>query len=99
MKQRKIKNNRKFSLLPMLILGVILADLVWEIWLSNLPQAEVDKLFIFFGLILARDQFATTLKPNISWSTQKNSWRFLVKKCGRLYCSYSKYQLFIKTRR
>jgi hypothetical protein len=87
-RQRVIKRNWKFNVVPKIILGVISILFVWEIvrinidkakaeawpWrLQLVPIAPIASLFgVFVVLILARSQYAMSVRPSISWSA--NAW-------------------------
>lgn len=93
--QKLVRRNKKFSLLPRIILAVLLLLLVWEIILVNLSDdfngwkfsllgitSTASLCGVFITLIIVREQFAWTMRPNLSWLTSyekvknlnKNAW-------------------------
>ncbi len=81
-RQRIVKRNWKFFFIPMLILILLLSDLTWEIVRSNMTTTICPWKFtllgvtssatlsgVFASLLIARGQFAMSMRPNISWST------------------------------
>lgn len=82
-RQRLIKKNWRFSALPLIILVLLVGDLVWEVVRLYMPIGEWPWKFtilgvstsatlagVFASLILAREQFARTMRPNLSWVTE-----------------------------
>lgn len=80
--QRRIKRNWKFSIVPATALFMALTSLVWELIRQNMPADQwpwtVATLGVapaatlsglFLSLILAREQFARSSRPNLSWSS------------------------------
>lgn len=81
-RQRLVRRNWRFSLLPALILSVLLVVLGWEILRQNMGPTEwpwsitilgiapaATLCGVFASLILAREQFARSMRPNLLWST------------------------------
>jgi hypothetical protein len=79
-RQRIVKRNWWFSSLPAILLCVVLLDLAWEVLRQNmcttvwpwtitvLGVAPSATLFgLFTSLLLAREQFARSMRPNLSW--------------------------------
>lgn len=81
-RQHIVSRNWRFSLLPRMTLVLLVIVLCWEILRLNIgskqfpwclqllgvaPAATLSG--VFAGLILAREQFARSLRPNLSWST------------------------------
>ena len=82
-RQRLVRRNWRFSLLPAMVLVLLLGVLGWEIVRQNLahdrwpwsitilgiaPAATLCG--VFASLLLAREQFARSMRPNLQWSTQ-----------------------------
>lgn len=81
-RQRLVRRNWRFSLLPWIILILLLLDLAWEIlrlnmgltcWPWNItilgvgPAATLSG--VFGTLLLAREQYARSMRPNLLWSS------------------------------
>jgi hypothetical protein len=82
--QRVVRRNRLFVLVPSIILAVLLAVLAWEIMRTNMSDAARQHLpwkvsflgissaaslsGVFAALLLARSQFARSVRPVIGWA-------------------------------
>lgn len=82
-RQRVVKRNWRFSLLPFLAFLLSLAVLVWEVIRQNVdscewpwtlallgvgPSAALTGLFA--SLLLAREQYAESMRPHLSWAAR-----------------------------
>jgi hypothetical protein len=81
--QRRVRRSRLFVLLPALILGVLVADLIWELVRTNVHQGEnvgwpwrltllgvapaASMAGVLTGLMLTRQQFARSVRPSLGW--------------------------------
>lgn len=102
-RQRVVKRSWRFSLIPRLGLYVSSGVLAWEIIRQNMGAAEWPWTIVLLGvapaatltglfatIILARGQFATSMRPNLGWATsfgdgnglQDAAWRCLVLNAG-----------------
>lgn len=82
--QRVVRRSKTFVVLPMCVFGVLLCDLLWEMARANagpLLQQNWPWRFsllgvssaaaltgVFGSLILARGQFARSVRPSLGWS-------------------------------
>lgn len=82
-RQRLVRRNWRFSLLPGVILALLLVVLGWEILRQNMGPTEwpwsitilgiapaATLCGVFASLLLAREQFARSMRPNLLWSTE-----------------------------
>lgn len=82
-RQIVIRRNWRFSIVPGAILAILVPILCWEILRQNVcrstwpwtitllgvaPAATLTG--IFASLLIAREQFARSMRPNLSWSCQ-----------------------------
>jgi hypothetical protein len=86
-RQRVVRRNRVFVLLPALAVLVSSIVLVWEIVRSNLPQSMLPALpwrlrildiqsattavTVFGALLVARLQYARTVRPALGWRIRR----------------------------
>lgn len=82
-RQRLVKRNWRFSLVPAAVLGVLLLVLGWELLRQNMNTYEwpwtigllgiapaATLAGVFASLLIAREQFARSMRPSLSWSCQ-----------------------------
>lgn len=82
-RQRLIRKNWKFSALPKAILVGLLVILTWEVLRQNMDVSQSPWCFailgvgpaatlsgVFASLILAREQYARSMRPSLAWSSQ-----------------------------
>ena len=102
-KQHVVSKNWKFSLIPSVVLGVLLVDLCWEVIRQNMDTSEWPWKFTFLGvtpaaalsgvfatLVLARAQFAMSVRPSLSFSAEirkseffgENAWTIRLMNAG-----------------
>jgi len=85
-RQRLVQRNWRFSIIPRLALALLFLVLVWEVLRQNMcpnvwpwsiailgvaPAATLTG--IFASLLIAREQFARSMRPNLTWSCRFDS--------------------------
>ncbi len=92
---QRIRQSRLFVLLPALILGLLLADLIWEVVRANVHMAKsvgwpwrlsilgvataATMAGVLAGLILTRQQFARSVRPALGWVGRETQSSLLLK--------------------
>jgi hypothetical protein len=81
-KQRVLKRNWRFSLVPALILLLLFLILGWEVLRQNMPvewpwtlallgvAPAATLCGVFGGLLFAREQYARSVRPHLSWQVR-----------------------------
>src|SRR5512140_2640101 len=85
-RQRTLRRNPRYSLLPLIAVTLLLALLAWEVVRSNVDEqlrrqypwrlsflgveTTATLAAAFIGLMVARGQFARTVRPTIGYSTR-----------------------------
>ena len=82
-RQRLVRRNWRYSLVPALVLGALLIVLAWEVLRQNMdtavwpwnmatlgvtPAATLSG--VFASLLLAREQFSRSMRPSLSWASE-----------------------------
>jgi hypothetical protein len=82
-RQQLVQRNWRFSLVPAVVLVILLLVLGWELLRQNMNTYEwpwtiallgvapaATLAGVFAGLLIAREQFARSMRPSLSWSCQ-----------------------------